>query len=44
MPKNSWDAAKEVLRGKFTDRNTFIEKKERSQSNFTPQGTRKRTN
>ena len=41
---NSWDAAKAVLRGKFTAIQSFFKKeKQNRQPNFTPKTTGKRT-
>ena len=33
MTQNLWDAAKEVLRGKFIDIQTYLKKQEKSQIN-----------
>ena len=46
--QNLWDAAKSVLREKFIAIQIYLKKqinnKINQQSNFTPKGTRKRTN
>ena len=45
--QNLWDAAKAVLRRKFTAMQSYLKKQEKSKSkhsNLTPPGTRKRTN
>ena len=46
MYQNLWEAAKVVLRGKYTVINAYVKKKKdfKQQSNFIPQRTRKRTN
>ena len=40
--QNLWDAAKAVLTGKFIAIQAYLKKQEKSQSNLTPKGTRKR--
>ena len=45
MTQNLWDAAKAVLRGKFTAIQSHLKKQEKisnKQSNLTPKGTRER--
>ena len=42
--KNLWEAAKAVLRGKFTAIQSYLKKQEKHQiTNFTPKTTGKRT-
>ena len=46
MAQNLWDAAIEVLRGKFTAIQAYLTKQEKSQVNYltlTPEGPRERT-